>query len=293
MGRTHLQDAIPIRLGQEFSAYATAIARNLNRIKQAEAELYTINMGATAIGTGLNADSVYYDHITETLSSLSGFAFRQATDMIEATQNADCFAVISTALKHCAVSLSKIANDLRLMASGPRTGFGEINLPPKQNGSSIMPGKINPVIPEVVSQVAYLVIGNDITISMAVEAGQLELNVFAPVVLENLFQSITVLNNVAMTFADNCVSGITANEERCKQLVDSSVGVVTALCPHIGYSRAAEIAKRSLAEQIPVRELILREKILSEEELNKILDAHSMTGPGISGKELLAHRGKC
>lgn len=292
MGRTHLQDAIPIRLGQEFSAYATAIARNLNRIKQAEAELYTINMGATAIGTGLNADSVYYDHITETLSSLSGFAFRQATDMIEATQNADCFAVISTALKHCAVSLSKIANDLRLMASGPRTGFSEINLPPRQNGSSIMPGKINPVIPEVVSQVAYLVIGNDITISMAVEAGQLELNVFAPVVLENLFQSITVLNNVAMTFADNCVSGITANEERCKQLVDSSVGVVTALCPHIGYSHAAQIAKRSLAEQIPVRELILQEKILSEEELNQILDAHSMTGPGISGKELLAHRGE-
>ena len=164
------------------------------------------------------------------------------TDMIDATQNADCFAVISTALKHCAVSLSKIANDLRLMASGPRTGFGEINLPPKQNGSSIMPGKINPVIPEVVSQVAYLIIGNDITISMAVEAGQLELNVFAPVVLENLFQSITVLNNVAMTFADNCVSGITANEERCKQLVDSSVGVVTALCPHIGYSHAAQIA---------------------------------------------------
>ena len=289
MGRTHLQDAIPIRLGQEFSAYATAVGRNLNRIQQAETELYTINMGATAIGTGLNADSVYFEHITETLSSLSGFPFRQASDMIDATQNIDCFAVISSALKNCAVSLSKIASDLRLMASGPRTGFGEINLPPKQNGSSIMPGKINPVIPEVVSQVAYMIIGNDVTISMAVEAGQLELNVFEPVVLENLFQSITVLNNTARTFADNCVYDITANEERCQQLVDSSVGIVTALCPHIGYSRAAAIAKKALAQQIPVRELILQEKILSEEALDKILDVHSMTAPGISGKELLAH----
>lgn len=292
MGRTHLQDAVPIRLGQEFSAYATAIERNLNRIEQAEAELYTINMGATAIGTGLNADSVYFKHITENLSSLSGFQFRQANDMIDATQNIDCFAAVSGALKNCAVSLSKIANDLRLMSSGPRTGFGEINLPQKQNGSSIMPGKINPVIPEVVSQVAYMIIGNDVTITMAVEASQLELNVFEPVILKSLFQSITVLNNAAMTFADNCVSGITANEERCRQLVDSSVGVVTALCPHIGYYRAAEIAKRSLTEQIPVRELILQEKILSEENLNRILNVHSMTVLGISGKELLAHRDK-
>lgn len=249
-------------------------------------------MGATAIDTGLNADSVYFKHITENLSSLSSFQFRQANDMIDATQNIDCFAAVSGALKNCAVSLSKIANDLRLMSSGPRTGFGEINLPQKQNGSSIMPGKINPVIPEVVSQVAYMIIGNDVTITMAVEASQLELNVFEPVILKSLFQSITVLNNAAMTFADNCVSGITANEERCRQLVDSSVGVVTALCPHIGYYRAAEIAKRSLTEQIPVRELILQEKILSEENLNRILNVHSMTVPGISGKELLAHRDK-
>ena len=210
--------------------------------------------------------------------------------MIDATQNIDCFSAISGALKNCAVSLSKIANDLRLMASGPRTGFDEINLPPRQNGSSIMPGKINPVIPEVVSQVAYMIIGNDVTISMAVEAGQLELNVFEPVILENLFQSITVLNNTAMTFADNCVCDITVNEERCQQLVDSSAGIVTALCPHIGYSHAAKIAKKALAEQIPVRELILQEKILSEEALNRILDVHSMTAPGISGKDLLAHR---
>ena len=253
-------------------------------IEQSEAELYTINMGATAIGTGLNADSVYYDRITETISSLCGFPFRQASDMVDGTQNIDCFAIISGDLKNCAVSMSKIANDLRLMASGPRTSFGEINLPPKQNGSSIMPRKINPVIPEVVSQVAYMIIGNDVTISMAVEAGQLESNVFEPVVLENLFQSITVLNNVALTFANNCVRGITANEVRCQQLVNSSVGIVTALCLHIGYSHAARIAKKALDEQIPVRELILKEKILSEEELTKILDVHSMTKPGISGK---------
>lgn len=289
MGRTHLQDAIPIRLGQEFSAYAAAIERSIYRIEQAESELYTVNMGATAIGTGLNADSVYFNNVTKTLSSLTGVPFRQASNLVDSTQNIDCFAVISGALKNCALVLSKIAGDLRLMSSGPRTGFGEINLPAKQSGSSIMPGKINPVIPEVVGQVAYMVVGNDVTISMAVQAGQLELNVFEPVILENLFQSITVLDNVAMTFAENCVSGITANEERCQELLDSSVGIVTALCPHIGYSRAAKIAKKALEEKIPVKDIILQENILTEKELNIILDAHSMTEPGISGKELLTH----
>jgi aspartate ammonia-lyase len=289
IGRTHLQDAIPIRLGQEFSAYATAVERSIKRIEQAETELYTVNMGATAIGTGLNADSVYFNNITKTLNSLSDFPFCQAKDLIDATQNIDCFSIISGALKSCAISLSKIANDLRLMSSGPCTGFGEINLPPKQNGSSIMPGKINPVIPEAVSQVAYIVVGNDVTISMAVESAQLELNVFEPVILENLFQSITVLNNVTMTFADNCISGITANEEKCKELVDSSVGTVTALCPHIGYSRASKIAKKALEEKISVRDIILQENILSEQELDLILDTHGMTEPGISGKELLGN----
>ena len=292
IGRTHLQDAIPIRLGQEFSTYATAIERNIKRIEQAEAELYTVNMGATAIGTGLNADFVYFNDITKNLSSFSGFPFSQAKDLIDATQNIDCFSVVSGALKNCAITLSKIANDLRLMSSGPRTGFGEINLPPKQNGSSIMPGKINPVIPEVVSQVAYIVVGNDVTISMAVEAAQLELNVFEPVILENLFQSITILNNVTMTFADNCVSGITANKERCEELVNSSVGTITALCPHIGYTRAAKIAKRAIEEKISVKDIILQEKILTEKELGIILDARGMTEPGISGKELLTNSKK-
>lgn len=292
MGRTQLQDAVPIRLGQEFSAYATAVERSLDRLKQTEEELYTVNMGGTAIGTGLNADSVYFHHIAETLSQLTGFPFRQAGDLIDATQNIDCFAAISSTLKNCAISLSKIANDLRLMSSGPRTGFGEINLPAKQNGSSIMPGKVNPVIPEVVSQVAYKVAGNDVTIAMAVEAGQMELNAFEPVIFESLFQSITILSNAAITFADNCVSGITANEERCRELVDSSVGTITALCPHIGYARAAKIAKEALAKQIPVKELILRENILDEEELDKILNAYGMTEPGISGKELLEQENK-
>ena len=287
IGRTHLQDAIPVRLGQEFSAYATAIERGIKRIEQAEAELYIVNMGATAIGTGLNADLVYFNNVTKVLSSVSGFSFIQSSNLIDATQNIDSFSMVSGALKNCAVSLSKIANDLRLMSSGPCTGFGEINLPPKQNGSSIMPGKINPVIPEAVSQVAYIVVGNDVTISMAIESAQLELNVFEPVVLENLFQSITLLNNVTMTFADNCISGITANKERCEELVNSSVGTVTALCPHIGYARAAKIAKRALEEKISVKDIILQENILTEKELSIVLDAHGMTEPGISGKELL------
>lgn len=292
MGRTQLQDAVPIRLGQEFSAYATAVERSLNRLDQTEEELYTINMGGTAIGTGLNADAVYFHHIAETLSSLTGFPFRQAADLIDATQNIDCFAAVSSVLKNCAISLSKIANDLRLMSSGPRTGFGEINLPAKQNGSSIMPGKVNPVIPEVVSQVAYKVAGNDVTIAMAVEAGQMELNAFEPVIFESLFQSIIILSRAADTFTDNCIRGITANEERCRELLDSSVGTITALCPHIGYSHAARIAKEALAKGIPVKDLILHEKILSEKELNKILNAYGMTEPGISGKELLHQDGK-
>lgn len=287
MGRTQLQDAVPIRLGQEFAAYATAVERSIQRLEQAESELLTINMGGTAIGTGLNADLEYFQHIAENLSSLTGFPFRQAGDLIDATQNIDCFAAVSGALKSCALALSKIANDLRLMSSGPRTGLGEINLPAKQNGSSIMPGKINPVIPEVVSQVAYKVAGNDVTISMAVEAGQLELNAFEPVIFECLFQSITILRNSAITFADNCVRGITANEERCRELLDASVGTITALCPHIGYAQAAKLAKEALATNVPVKELILRDNVLAEKELNKIMNAHSMTEPGISGKELL------
>ena len=287
MGRTQMQDAVPIRLGQEFKAYATAVARGLERIRRGKNELLTINMGGTAIGTGLNADEAYFENIVSTLNKLTGIHFTQATDLIDSTQNIDGFAAISGSLKVCAIAMSKIANDLRLMSSGPRTGFGEINLPAKQNGSSIMPGKVNPVIPEVVSQVAYKIVGNDMCIAMAAEAGQLELNAFEPVVFESLFQSITMLSGAADTFVVNCISGITANEERCRELVDMSVGTITALCPHIGYARAAKIAKEALATGVSVKQLVLDQNILPREDLDKILNAYSMTEPGISGKELL------
>lgn len=290
MGRTQMQDAVPIRLGQEFGAYASAVERGLKRIISTKEELHAINMGGTAIGTGLNADKEYFHNIAATLAALTGISFRQAPDLIDATQNIDCFASVSSALKNCAITISKIANDLRLMSSGPRTGFGEINLPARQNGSSIMPGKVNPVIPEVVSQVAFRVVGNDMTIAMAVEGGQMELNAFEPVVFDSLFQSITMLDNAVKTFVENCIVGITANEERCRELLDSSVGMVTALCPHIGYARAAEIAKEALSRQLPVRTLILEKKLLTEEELKTILNAYDMTQPGISGKELIAHK---
>lgn len=287
MGRTQMQDAVPIRLGQEFGAYASAVQRGLHRLQQSKEELYSINMGGTAIGTGLNADTAYFHNIASTLSSLTGISFRQATDLIDATQNIDCFAAVSSALKNCAISISKIANDLRLMSSGPRTGFGEINLPARQNGSSIMPGKINPVIPEVVSQVAFKIVGNDMTIAMAVEAGQMELNAFEPVVFESLFESISILSNAVKTFVFNCVIGITANEERCRELLNSSVGIITALCPHIGYTRAANLAKEALKRKVSVRSIILEQNLMTEQELDKILDAYEMTQPGISGKELL------
>lgn len=287
MGRTQMQDAVPIRLGQEFGAYASAVERGLQRLKQTKEELLSINMGGTAIGTGLNADTTYFHKISDTLSELTGYAFRQAPDLIDATQNIDCFASVSSALKNCAITISKIANDLRLMSSGPRTGFGEINLPARQNGSSIMPGKVNPVIPEVVSQVAFKIVGNDMTIAMAVEAGQMELNAFEPVVFESLFQSITILDNAVQTFILNCIVGITANEERCRELLDSSVGIITALCPHIGYSKAASLAKEALKKQVSVRSLVLEKNILTQQELDTILNAYGMTEPGISGKELL------
>lgn len=287
MGRTQMQDAVPIRLGQEFGAYASAVERGLLRLKQTKEELLSINMGGTAIGTGLNADTAYFHNISDTLSALTGYSFRQAPDLIDATQNIDCFASVSSALKNCAITISKIANDLRLMSSGPRTGFGEINLPARQNGSSIMPGKVNPVIPEVVSQVAFKIVGNDMTIAMAVEAGQMELNAFEPVVFESLFQSISILDNAVQTFILNCIVGITANEARCRELLDSSVGVITALCPHIGYSKAASLAKEALKKQVSVRTLVLEKNILTQQELDTILNAYGMTQPGISGKELM------
>ena len=287
MGRTQMQDAVPIRLGQEFNAYATAVDRGLCRIRSTKTELYTINLGGTAIGTGLNADATYFRNIVATLSALTGVPYRQARDLIDSTQNIDSFSAVSGALKAAALAMSKIANDLRLMSSGPRTGFGEINLPAMQNGSSIMPGKVNPVIPEVVSQVAYRIAGNDMCIAMAAEAGQLELNAFEPVVFDCLFESITMLTGAADTFVVNCIDGITANAEHCRELVEGSVGTVTALCPHIGYAKAAGIAKEALQSGVSVQQLILNQGLLTKEELDTILNAYGMTEPGISGRSLL------
>ena len=287
MGRTQMQDAVPIRLGQEFKAYSVAVMRDINRMDKAMDEMRTLNMGGTAVGTGINADEAYLKRIVPNLVEISGMDFVQAFDLIDATQNLDPFVAVSGAIKACAVTLSKIANDFRLMSSGPRAGFGEINLPAKQNGSSIMPGKVNPVIPEVVNQVAFNVIGNDVTITMAAEAGQLELNAFEPIVFYCMFQSIDTMAYAVQTFVDNCVSGITANETRCRYLVENSVGVITAICPHVGYQKAADIATQAIKTGESVRDLILKEGLLTEDELNEIMDPVNMTEPGISGKELL------
>lgn len=287
MGRTQLQDAVPIRLGQEFKAYSVAVLRDIRRMDKAMDEMRTLNMGGTAVGTGLNADEAYLRRIVPNLSEISDMELVQAYDLIDSTQNLDPFVAVSGAVKACAVTLSKIANDLRLMSSGPRAGFGEINLPAKQNGSSIMPGKVNPVIPEVVNQVAFNVIGNDVTITMAAEAGQLELNAFEPIIFYCLFQSIDTLGYAVQTFVDNCVTGITANETRCRYFVENSVGIITAICPYVGYQKAAEIAKEAIKTGESVKKLIIEKGILTEEQMDEILDPVQMTEPGISGKEHL------
>lgn len=284
MGRTQLQDAVPIRLGQEFKAYSVAILRDLNRMDKAMDEMRTLNMGGTAVGTGLNADESYLRRIVPNLSEISGMDLVQAYDLIDATQNLDSFVAVSGAVKACAVTLSKIANDLRLMSSGPRAGFGEINLPAKQNGSSIMPGKVNPVIPEVVNQVAFNAIGNDMTITMAAEAGQLELNAFEPIIFYCLFQSIDTIAYAVNTFVDNCVIGITANETRCRYFVENSVGIITAICPYVGYQKAAEIAKEAIKTGESVRKLIIEKGLLTKEQMDEIMDPVQTTEPGISGK---------
>jgi aspartate ammonia-lyase len=287
MGRTQMQDAVPVTLGQEFKAYADAVGRDIVRIERLVPEMKSINMGGTAIGTGINTDENYLKRIVPILNEVSGLDFELAEDLIDSTQSLDPFVAVSGAVKTCAISLSKIANDLRLMSSGPRCGFGEINLPPKQNGSSIMPGKVNPVIPEVVNQVAFYIAGNDMTITMAAEGGQLELNAFEPVTFFCLFQSITTLTQAIGTFIDNCITGITANVEHCHEMVEKSVGTITALVPHIGYQPAADIAKEALKTGETVRSLILREGLLTEEELDIILKPEQMTKPGIAGKKLL------
>jgi aspartate ammonia-lyase len=277
MGRTQLEDAVPIRLGQEFKAYASALTRDYNRIKATLGEMYYVNLGGSAIGTSVNVGREYLKNVVPALSAECNRALQQAEDLIDSTQNVDGFVAVSGSLKACAVNLSKMSNDLRLMSSGPKTGIGEITLPAKQNGSSIMPGKVNPVIPEVVSQVAFLVIGNDMTIAMAAEGGQLELNAFEPVIFYKLFESFTCLSNAIKTLTENCIEGIVANRSHCEELVYGSVGVVTALCPYLGYKKSAELAKEALAKNLPIKELILQYGLMEKEQLDQVLDPYSMT----------------
>lgn len=279
MGRTQLQDAVPMRLGQSFGAFAHVLKRDIKRLKNVMEEMKVLNIGATAIGTAINVDPYYLANISYELSKVAGISLKQADDLIDATQNLDGFVSVSGVLKTCAVDISKISNDLRLMSSGPRTGLSEINLPARQNGSSIMPGKINPVIPEVVSQVAYLIIGHDYTITMAAEAGQLELNAFEPVLFHHLFESIDTLKEAAATLTKHCITGITANKGQCEEYIEKSVGISTALCQYIGYAKSAEIAKKSLKTGISVKELVLEEGLLKEEELKGILKPEKMTQP--------------
>ncbi|KEK21770.1 aspartate ammonia-lyase [Bacillus gaemokensis] len=290
MGRTHLQDAVPIRLGQEFEAYSRVLERDIKRIRQSRQHLYEVNMGATAVGTGLNANPTYIEQVVKHLRNLSGFPLVGAEHLVDATQNTDAYTEVSASLKVCMMNMSKIANDLRIMASGPRVGLAEIQLPARQPGSSIMPGKVNPVMAEVVNQVAFQVIGNDHTICLASEAGQLELNVMEPVLVFNLIQSISIMNNAFRVFREYCIKGITANEELLKQYVEKSVGIITAVNPHIGYEAASRIAREAIETGKSVRELCLEHGVLTEKELDIILDPYEMTHPEIAGASLLKNK---
>ena len=287
MGRTQLEDAVPMTLGQTFNGFASILHDEIKNLNFAAEEFLTVNMGATAIGTGITAEPEYAEKCVKALKELTGWDIKLSDDLVGATSDTSCLVGYSSAMRRVAVKMNKICNDLRLLASGPRCGLGEINLPAMQPGSSIMPGKVNPVIPEVVNQVAFNIIGNDMTITMAAEAGQLELNAFEPIIFYCMFQSIDTLAYAVQTFVENCVKGITANETRCRYLVENSVGIITAICPHVGYQKAADIAKKAMKTGESIRSLILQEKLLDEEELDIILEPTQMTEPGISGKELL------
>jgi aspartate ammonia-lyase len=280
MGRTQLQDAVPMTLGQEFSAYAVMLDEDRSRLAEAVELIHEINLGATAIGTGLNAPAGYAESARRHLAAITGLPLVTAANLVEATQDCGAFVQMSGVLKRIAVKLSKSCNDLRLLSSGPRAGLNEINLPPVQAGSSIMPGKVNPVIPEVVNQVAFEVIGNDVTITMAAEAGQLQLNAFEPIILHSLSESITHLRTTCLTLAERCVTGITANTEVLRAAVENSIGLVTALNPHIGYTAATDIAKEALATGRGVAELVLEKGLLPAERLAALLRPEVIAGSG-------------
>ena len=276
MGRTQMQDAVPMTLGQSFHAYASSLRNEVERLTTCSRPFLTVNMGGTAIGTGLNAEPRYRERVVQHLSRVTGRNIVLAEDLIEATHDTGSLVMYSSALKQLAVKLSKICNDLRLLSSGPRAGLNEINLPPMQPGSSIMPGKVNPVIPEVVNQIAYKVIGNDLTTTMAAEAGQLELNVMEPVMVESLFESIEILKNGMDTLGSRCIAGITANKEVCEGNVKNSIGIVTALNPHLGYEVCTLLAKQALAENASVYDLVLEQQLLSKEQLDDMLAPEKM-----------------
>lgn len=279
MGRTQLQDAVPMTLGQEFEAYAVTLSEEVERLNQNVRLFLEVNMGATAIGTGINSDPDYPEKVIKHLRKISGLDLVLASNLVEATQDTGAFVMYSSAVKRLAVKLSKISNDLRLLSSGPRTGLNEINLPPMQPGSSIMPGKVNPVIPEVVNQIAFKVIGNDLTVTLAAEGGQLELNVFEPVIVQSLFESIEMLKNGMNTLKYRCIDGITANEERCRSMVHNSIGLVTALNPYIGYEASTQLAKEALLTNKSVYDLVLQKGLLSKQQLDTILAPENMVKP--------------
>ena len=279
MGRTQLQDAVPMTLGQEFHAYGVTIGEDIERLHEAATLIREINMGATAIGTGINTDPRYAELVRKHLSDVTGLELITSPDLVEATQDTGAFVQLSGVLKRIAVKISKICNDLRLLSSGPRAGLNEINLPPMQPGSSIMPGKVNPVIPEVVNQVCFQVVGNDLTVTMAAEAGQLQLNVFEPVIAFNLFQSVDMLTQACHVMREKCVVGITANRERIRHLLERSIGVVTALVPYIGYERASAAAREALETDRGVYELVLEKGWLTKEQLDDVLSPDAMTKP--------------
>ena len=278
MGRTQLQDAVPMTLGQEFEAFAATLGGEVQALQAMQQVLCETNMGATAIGTGLNAPAGYAAACTRHLAAITGLPIHLADNLIEATQDTQAFVLYSSCMKSLAIKLSKICNDLRLLSSGPRCGFREINLPPKQPGSSIMPGKVNPVIPEVVNMVCFRVIGSDLTVSLAAEGGQLQLNVFEPVIAACIFEAQTMFINAVRTLRVHCVDGITANADVCRHYVEYSIGVVTALNPVIGYERSTELAAEAMKTGRGIIDLVREKKILTDQQIAQVLDPAAMTG---------------
>jgi aspartate ammonia-lyase len=291
IGRTEMQDAVPVTLGQEFSAFAEAIARDRWRLYKVEERLRQVNLGGTAVGTGLNADPTYIYNVVEELRNITGFGLARAENMIDLTQNADVFVEVSGLLKAAAVNLAKISGDLRLLSSGPFGGFAEIKLPQMQAGSSIMPGKVNPVVPEMVTQVALQVMGNDQVIAAAAASGQLELNAFLPLIAHNLLQSLDMLIKTVRIFAEQCIQGVQANQENCRRWLEEGHGFITALTPYVGYDAAAEMTKRAIRGGKKLRDVILESELFTEEELETVFSPGQLTRPGVAGAKLLRRSG--